>query len=39
MENEQQNQVIEGSKRIVAVTESPLPSSTNPNNDHQVCYF
>ncbi|XP_055834743.1 metal transporter Nramp5-like [Solanum dulcamara] len=35
MENEQQNQVIGGSKRIVAVTESPLPSSTNPNNDHQ----
>ncbi|PHT83906.1 Metal transporter Nramp1 [Capsicum chinense] len=34
MENQQQNQVIGGSKRIVAVTESPLPSSTNPNNVH-----
>ncbi|KAJ8531132.1 hypothetical protein K7X08_025863 [Anisodus acutangulus] len=36
MENQQQNQVIGGSKRIVAVTESPLPSSTNPNNDHHI---
>ncbi|XP_009783885.1 metal transporter Nramp6.1-like [Nicotiana tabacum] len=31
MENHQQNQVNGGSKRIVAVAESPLPSS---NNDH-----
>lgn len=40
MENQQ---VIGGSKRIVAVADSPLPSSTNPNNDHhighQVFYF
>ncbi|XP_009620069.1 metal transporter Nramp7.2-like [Nicotiana tomentosiformis] len=34
MENNQQNQVNGGSKRIVAVAESPLPSSTNPNNDY-----
>ncbi|KAF3632990.1 Metal transporter Nramp1 [Capsicum annuum] len=34
MENQQQNQVIGGSKRIISVTESPLPSSTNPNSVH-----
>lgn len=33
MENQQ---VIGGSKRIVAVADSPLPSSTNPNNDHHI---
>ncbi|OIT03259.1 PREDICTED: metal transporter Nramp5-like [Nicotiana attenuata] len=35
MENQQQNQVNGGSKRIVAVAESPLPSSNNEHHEPQ----
>lgn len=36
MENQQQNQVIGGSKRIVALNESPLPSNNDHHIEHQV---